>query len=83
MTDIAAFHVDTIRAGQFDPHQGNDKLCKVRYDTKTYYYDLSEMDVNRDEFESFVHSAWDIWLGMDGKEIDVSESDGVYSVNIT
>lgn len=59
MTDLATFHVATISAGQFDPHAGNEQLSSVSYDQKTHYYDFTDMNVTREEFENFIAIAWE------------------------
>lgn len=77
---IADYHVATIRAGQFDPHRGDDRLSAVSYDQRTYYYDLTGANVTADEFKSFVIDAWD---RDSDDEIDVTEwQPGVYRVRL-
>lgn len=56
--DIARYHVETIRNGQFDPHKNNEKLSVVLWDSKSYYYDLSEIDVSAEDFSFFVIDAF-------------------------
>lgn len=81
MTDIAALHVATIRAGQYDPHADNDSLSRVTHDQKTHYYDLIGMNVSANDFRIFVESAWDIALE-ETVTVDIWGCPGIWSVSL-
>ena len=73
--NIADFHIATIRAGQFDEHKEDDALSTVRYDQKTYYYDLTGMGIDAHQFECFIAEAWDTDFG----DFEVTEAEaGVF-----
>jgi hypothetical protein len=79
--DIAAYHVATIRAGQYNAHSDNPALSSVAYDQKTFYYDLTDTGATATDFRRFVLGAWEHLDFED--EIDVYEANpGVFSVNL-
>lgn len=58
-TDIACYHVKTVRAGEadFSDHEGHSF---VRHDGKTYYYDLTGLGVTAADWRAFVVYAWEL-----------------------
>lgn len=60
MTNLAQFHVKTVRDGEAD-FIDHAMHSMVRHDSKTFYYDFTGLDVTVDEFRAFVMAAWDLW----------------------
>ena len=59
MSDIAARHFMTVRAG--DIYSMRDvKHSRVHHDQMTFYYDLTGLNVSQAEFLNFVCLAWDV-----------------------
>lgn len=81
MTNIAVFHVATVKAGQADFH-ADKGYSRVRHDGSTYYYDIAEMDYTADQFASFVNEAWELFEGDEIKSSDVLWEANEYCADI-
>lgn len=73
MTDLALFHVKTVRAGEAD-FTDHKTHSVVSYDSKKFYYDFTGLDVTVDELRSFVISAWELWDDEDRLDCGVYDS---------
>lgn len=60
MTDLALFHVKTVRDGEAD-FMDHDRHSRVRYDGRTYYYNLDGLNTTADEFAAWVCDAWSLF----------------------
>ena len=71
MTDLALFHVKTVRDGEAD-FTDHTQHSFVIFDGKKFYYDFTGLNVTKDQFHDFIECAWG---GDDDLEITVEVYD--------